>query len=241
MGADGGSIPKRCEMVRTAKRSEKTHSSALILANWTTCDLSKEPLSFPVVACRLGRIYSKCSILQLLIVKRKNLEFPFSDKPERYAHINSLKDIQELAIKIDFLNYICPVTGRPLNGINEFVFIKGCGCIFSESLFKNASFNFFLCPVCSYKYTKEDIISLDPTPAPLRSHPSHPTKDIINEKYLSLTVSNNHSDHTSQTVTDRNADYNPSTNTSLSSIVQDKLSTAKGISSINSIYYKQKR
>lgn len=55
MGADGGTIPKRCELVRSKKKSEKADKNVTNAAKWTTCQLSNEKLKKPVVACRFGR------------------------------------------------------------------------------------------------------------------------------------------------------------------------------------------
>ncbi len=55
MGADGGTIPKRCELVRNKKKKEKIDKSVRAAVKWKTCQLSQEPLKKPVVACKLGR------------------------------------------------------------------------------------------------------------------------------------------------------------------------------------------
>lgn len=82
MGCDGGSIPRRDEMVKLKKKAEKVRTpicpSALTLysrdsavtevllstqadrdvelaARWRHCALSGEELQLPVVACDLGR------------------------------------------------------------------------------------------------------------------------------------------------------------------------------------------
>ena len=55
MGADGGTIPKRCELVRKKKKKEKVEKSYEAATKWRTCQLSQEPLKKPVVTCKLGR------------------------------------------------------------------------------------------------------------------------------------------------------------------------------------------
>jgi hypothetical protein len=55
MGADGGTIPKRCELVRKKKKVEKVDKVVTNAAKWKTCQLSNEPLRKPVIACRFGR------------------------------------------------------------------------------------------------------------------------------------------------------------------------------------------
>jgi topoisomerase IA-like protein len=56
MGADGGTIPKRCELVRKKKKKEKVGKNYEDATKWRTCQLSQEPLKKPVVACKLGRL-----------------------------------------------------------------------------------------------------------------------------------------------------------------------------------------
>lgn len=40
------------------------------VTRWTTCALSGQPLAAPVVACGLGRLYSKASVLEFLLAKK---------------------------------------------------------------------------------------------------------------------------------------------------------------------------
>ncbi|KAM0683494.1 Protein RTF2 [Mitosporidium daphniae] len=236
MGADGGSIPKRCEMVKTAKRNEPLSSSAQIVANWTTCELSKEPLVFPVVSCRLGHLYSKSSILELLICRKQKKDFPFPDGPEKFSYIKSLKDLQNLSIKTDFLSYVCPVSGRSLNGVNPFFFIWGCGCIFSECILKTASFSTSLCPVCSHQYLKSDIVPFNPITSSSRSNVSR--KIVIGQDYVFATASDHLVNDPTVGQPGRNLDYHPPNRSVFNTMVQQKLTSAKEISSINSIYTK---
>ena len=72
MGCDGGSIPRRDEMVKLKKKAEKVRDTACTLvktlssgpqvdkdvelqARWKYCALSAEELKPPIVACELGR------------------------------------------------------------------------------------------------------------------------------------------------------------------------------------------
>lgn len=54
MGADGGTIPKRCELVKSKKKAEKVEKSVKNASRWRLCRLSQQPLRRPIVACRLG-------------------------------------------------------------------------------------------------------------------------------------------------------------------------------------------
>jgi hypothetical protein len=55
MGNEGGSIPKRSEVVKIKKRAAKTVNNA----SNGLCNLTNEPLKFPLVACKRGLIYNK--------------------------------------------------------------------------------------------------------------------------------------------------------------------------------------
>jgi hypothetical protein len=69
MGNDGGSIPKRRDMVRERKREEKIENFEMAKTKSTLCAISKEPLRPPLVVCRLGLLYNKEEIVKRLIEK----------------------------------------------------------------------------------------------------------------------------------------------------------------------------
>lgn len=55
MGADGGTIPKRCELVRNKKKKEKVDKNVAAAAKYRACQATQEPLKKPIVACKLGQ------------------------------------------------------------------------------------------------------------------------------------------------------------------------------------------
>lgn len=55
MGADGGSIPKRCELVKNKKADEKFDKNVKLALKWRICQLTQEKLRKPIVACKYGR------------------------------------------------------------------------------------------------------------------------------------------------------------------------------------------
>ena len=59
MGCDGGTIPKRHELVRTKKKPEEKDKVADLASKWQYCALSNQPLKQPIVACELGRYSTK--------------------------------------------------------------------------------------------------------------------------------------------------------------------------------------
>ena len=57
MGCDGGTIPKRHELVRTKKKPEEKDKVSDLASKWQYCALSNQPLKEPIVACELGRYF----------------------------------------------------------------------------------------------------------------------------------------------------------------------------------------
>lgn len=87
MGNDGGSIPTRSELVKTAKvklinkRINTKNDDGLL------CDLTNLKLEKPIVICKLGYIFNKESLLEKMVKKKLSKEF---------NHIKTLKDIKEV-------------------------------------------------------------------------------------------------------------------------------------------------
>ncbi|KAI2663927.1 Replication termination factor 2 [Labeo rohita] len=150
MGCDGGTIPKRHELVKGPKKVEKVDKNAELAARWKYCALSQEKLKRPIVACELGRLYNKDAIIEYLL--DKSAERP---NAEVVAHIRSIKDVKELNltdnpawegerrnIKGDCYEdmhcamFICPVVGLEMNGKHKFLYLQTCGCVFSERALK---------------------------------------------------------------------------------------------------------
>lgn len=70
MGCDGGSIPKRSELVKTKKQTADQPSvdpETAASAEWEYCALSRQLLSAPVVSCVLGKLYNKDAIYEYLL------------------------------------------------------------------------------------------------------------------------------------------------------------------------------
>lgn len=155
MGNDGGSIPKRAEMVKTkAKQAQIDDPEEILKAKWTSCFLSKEPLERPVVACGLGRLYNKEAVVKYLLSRESN--------PEMH-HITSLKHIFPVNLTDSNVTespyFGCPLTGREMNGKCRFVVVRGCGCVFAEQAFRELSADGGKCLVCE-KEGQMDIIPL---------------------------------------------------------------------------------
>ncbi len=103
-----------------------------------------------MVACELGRIYSKEAVLETLLNKSEGV-------PDVAAHIRTLKDVKELKLTenpawdketsnsaevgdgyIDSqkAQWVCPISGQEMNGSFKFCFIWSCGCVLSDKALK---------------------------------------------------------------------------------------------------------
>ena len=93
MGGDGGSIPTRDELVRTKKRGEQKDKDFDRLHRWSNCALTQEPLRRPIIACQLGRMYNKQTILEFLLESKSgNLnEDDLKFDPGIVRHIKGIK------------------------------------------------------------------------------------------------------------------------------------------------------
>lgn len=82
MGCDGGSIPRRDELVKLKKKAEKVDPAEVERIKWFTCALSNDKLKEPIVACELGHLYNKEAVIRSLL--DKNVD-------EKFNHIRNLK------------------------------------------------------------------------------------------------------------------------------------------------------
>lgn len=133
MGCDGGSIPRRSEMVKTKGKTESIDESERLKTQWTCCFISKKPLERPIVVCKLGRLYNKESVVMYLLNKD---EYDSTLRNE-LSHLKSLKNsVITCNLKdssSESSNYfVCPLTGREMNGKSKFYATKTCGCVISE-------------------------------------------------------------------------------------------------------------
>ncbi|XP_019063665.1 replication termination factor 2 [Fukomys damarensis] len=175
MGCDGGTIPKRHELVKGPKKVEKVDKDAELVAQWNYCTLSQEILRRPIVACELGRLYNKDAVIEFLLDKS-------ADKAmgKAASHIKSIKSVTELKLsdnpawegdrgntkgdKHDDLQrarFICPVVGLEMNGRHRFCFLRCCGCVFSERALKEVKAE--VCHTCGAAFQEDDVIVLNGT------------------------------------------------------------------------------
>ncbi|XP_064821585.1 replication termination factor 2-like isoform X1 [Oncorhynchus masou masou] len=175
MGCDGGTIPKRHELVKGPKKIEKVDKNAELAARWKYCALSTEKLRRPIVACGLGRLYNKDAVIEYLLDKS-------ADRPnsEVASHLRGIKDIKELNLTdnpawegerrntkgdryedMHCAMFICPVVGLEMNGKHRFCFLQTCGCVFSDRALKEVKTE--ICHKCGDPFKDENLVVLNGT------------------------------------------------------------------------------
>ncbi|KAJ1977075.1 Replication termination factor 2 [Dimargaris verticillata] len=179
MGNDGGTIPRRSEMVRQKARAEKLDEKTLARAKYTLCALSKRPLHPPLVACGLGNLYNKDALLEHLLNTTKS-----SDTALVCPHVRSLKDVTNVTVTLNpsyqptdivvtssvsastaqgqHYPVLCPITLKELNGTTPFVFSLACGCVCSQAALSEVKSATTQCLQCGTTCTAADWLPLYP-------------------------------------------------------------------------------
>jgi len=173
MGCDGGSIPKRDELVKQKQRTAKVDQNILNRVQWFSCALSKKALSSPIVSCGLGKLYNRDAILEFLLDRTA-----YGDGDLICKHIKSLKDVVTLQLEFNpsfsetqsvsltnhdqepVSRYICPITMKEMNGKHRFVYLDTCGCVMSEQAMKEVPSK--TCIKCTKPYESANVIVLNP-------------------------------------------------------------------------------
>ena len=174
MGNDGGSIPKRRELVKEAAKNpsaselkESQHEQQEYF--WTTDPISHKPLAQPVFSDCNGRLYNKDTILEYLVEGSRKED---AESVTR-GSIKSLKDVVEVKFEVDNDAaakatgntgrevWTCPVTGDRLGPGSKAVYLVPCGHAFSSSAIKEVSGE--KCLICETEYASNDIIPILPT------------------------------------------------------------------------------
>lgn len=169
MGCDGGTIPRRDELVKVKKKPEAKDKDAELAFYWRYCTITQELLQEPIVICHLGKLYTKTALIEALLDRHKLL-------PEACRYIRSLKDIRDLkltknpeykedegmkegAIDHRAAPYICPVLGLEMTGKHRFVALWSCGCVFSERALKEIGTK--NCHKCLKPFEDEDVVIIN--------------------------------------------------------------------------------
>ncbi|EFP03312.1 hypothetical protein CRE_28280 [Caenorhabditis remanei] len=175
MGADGGTIPKRCELVQQKKKKEKLDKHVKNATKWRNCQLTQLPLKKPVIACRFGKLYNKEDVINAILSKTisKSAAASHIKGPRDFVELklSDNKDFKKGDVKGDDYNdvnqteFICPITNVPMNGIQSFLVNWQCGCVYSEKAqqeVKSAN-----CHVCGGPYDATKMVILNPEPEQL--------------------------------------------------------------------------
>ena len=181
MGNDGGSIPKRRELVREAAKNPSTTEIKESLQEkqefcWTTDPLSNKALHPPIVSDHNGRLYNKQSILEFLL--------PGEDEVTKAEHekilagaVRSLKDVVEVHFYSGNASHgherngngapsrgwTCPITNKPLGPGSKAVYLVPCGHAFTAEGVKEVKAG--ECITCGERYADNDVIPIVPTKA----------------------------------------------------------------------------
>ena len=162
MGNDGGSIPKRHELVKNAARNPTVSElKATILESqghaWSHCALSGAPFDTDnVVSDWRGRLYNYEALLRGLM--------PSDDPPEvtpTSLGVKSLRDVVKLKFSKSSDAWVCPISMKKLGPATKTVYLVPCGHVFAEVAMTEIQEN--VCPECSIEVEDENIIALLPT------------------------------------------------------------------------------
>lgn len=175
MGADGGSIPTRVELVKgpsagPSKSEKKDSHAAKQEYNWSTDPVTQKPLQSPIVSDALGRLFNKETIIEYLVGA---VETSQEQEHTLRGVIKTLKDVVELHFKIvteregkrlsDIRTerWVCPLNeNKELGPENKSVYIVPCGHVFAESELKNITEG--TCPECNCAFTEQNKVSILP-------------------------------------------------------------------------------
>ncbi|KAK3942598.1 replication termination factor 2 [Diplogelasinospora grovesii] len=181
MGNDGGSIPTRRELVKSAARTptgSELKATALesLTHAWSHDSLTSEPLDLEnVVSDWRGRLYNYELILKSLMPHDDNDEqvptLVNGESPEltfALTGITSLRDV----VKLKFKRYAppgskekeiwaCPVSLKELGAATKAVYLVPCGHVFADVAIKQIQEE--ACPECSEPFKSDDVIPILPT------------------------------------------------------------------------------
>ena len=155
MGNDGGSIPKRSEVVKKRRNKVELDKKAKNFAKSSLCAMSKEPLRKPIVVCKRGLLYNKEHLIKRILEKNMPKEFRHIIKLSRdTCQVSESSIMTETTESDSRLHLQCAISQQTLNGIVKFVIGFKCGCVLSQASLDILSqtaeeVKEALCPACS--------------------------------------------------------------------------------------------
>ena len=162
MGNDGGSIPKRHELVKNAARtptvSELKATALESLSHaWKHCALSGSPLELDTaISDWRGRLFNYEAILKGLIPSDE----PAEQTPATFG-IRSIRDVVRLKFSKSGDKWTCPISMKEMGPSTKAVYLVPCGHVFAEVAITEIQDS--ACPECGETTDKENIITLLPT------------------------------------------------------------------------------
>ncbi|PVI06241.1 DUF602-domain-containing protein [Periconia macrospinosa] len=179
MGNDGGSIPKRRELVKeaakapTAAQIKEAQQESQEHA-WNHCALSSKPLATPVVSDGAGLLYNKDSVIEYLLAEEKSAE----QEKVVDGRVKGLKDVVEVKFEVDDgeaaavdkrngsgtsrgEKWVCPVTREEMGPNAKAVYLVPCGHAFAGNVVKEVDER--ICMKCNEPYAENDVIPILPT------------------------------------------------------------------------------
>ncbi|EUC45011.1 hypothetical protein COCMIDRAFT_26775 [Bipolaris oryzae ATCC 44560] len=182
MGNDGGSIPKRRELVKEAAKALTTAQIKEAQTEqqeyaWSTDPLTRKPLARPVVSDAAGILYNKDSIIEYLLKDDSDVEkaemkkiggVKDSELGTFGDRVKGLKDVVEIKFEVDTAaesgageKWKCPITEERLGAGSKAVYVVPCGHAFAGSVMKEISEK--ACLTCNEPYAENDLIPILPT------------------------------------------------------------------------------
>lgn len=161
MGNDGGSIPRRHELVKNAARaptvSELKATALESLAHaWENCALSHEPLDFEnLVSDWRGRLFNYEAILRGMTDDE-----PAEVTPATFG-IKTLRDVAKLQLHKNGDKWTCPISMKEMGPAVKAVYLVPCGHVFAEVAIKEIQEK--ACPECAVAFTGDNVVAILPT------------------------------------------------------------------------------
>ncbi|KAF5676155.1 Replication termination factor 2 [Fusarium heterosporum] len=159
MGNDGGSIPKRRELVKNAARAPTTSelkATALesLAHAWAHCALSGDTLDIDsLVSDWRGRLYNYEAMLNGLMPS----DDPADITPASLG-IKSLRDVTKLKVSKNGDKLVCPISMKELGPAVKTVYLVPCGHVFADVAMKEIQEK--ACPECGVEFTQDNIITV---------------------------------------------------------------------------------
>jgi hypothetical protein len=175
MGNDGGSIPRRHELVKNHARERtvsemKATTQESLTHSWSHCHLTGEPLDLEnAVSDWRGNLYNYESILQGLMPSDNPDEPSSQQSTLADLGIRSLRDIVKVIFtrynpsgNKDYKIWACPISLKELGPATKSVYLVPCGHAFSEAAIREIHAIERNCPICAEPF-HDHIITILPT------------------------------------------------------------------------------